>query len=144
MVLVMQASWSEEPARKFRLCENIRFITEVLSVNKGAVFLRLLLNLIITVSFFFKRWHTWRLSDLTQWPVRESALQMLFSRAWLLIDVGINFISNDVWWSYCALLTVLLYNWTILSLSKWSLFLVIDSSGERISYLLKKIIETIG
>ena len=96
------------------------------------------LNLIITVSFFFKRWHAWRSSDFTSWPVRDNALQTLLSRTSSSIEAGTGFISRDSRrWCY-ALLTALLSNWIILSPSKRLQFLLTVSSQERISYRLRK------
>ena len=44
------------------------------------------LNLTITMSFFFKRWHAWKSSGLISWPLRDNALQTLLSRTSSLID----------------------------------------------------------
>ena len=96
------------------------------------------LNLTITVSFFFKRWHGWRSSGFTSWPVRDNALQTLFSRTSSLIDAGTGFISSDSRRWYWALLTAFLSNWTILSVSKRLQFLLTVSSELRISYHFRK------
>ena len=94
------------------------------------------LNLMMTVSFFFKWWHAWRSSGFTSWPVRDNALQTLLSRTSSSIEAGTGFISSYSWRWYCALLTAFLSNWTILSLSKRLQFLLTVSSEERISYCL--------
>ena len=91
------------------------------------------LNLTITVSFSFKRWHAWRSSGFTSYPVRENALQTL-----LPIDAETGFISSDSRRWYWALLTGLISNWTILSVSKRLQFLLTVSSELRISYRLRK------
>ena len=96
------------------------------------------LNLTITVSFFFKRWHAWRSSGFTSWPVSDNALQTLFSRTSSLIEAGTGFVSNDLRRWYWALLTAFLYNWTILSVSKQLQFLLTVSSDLTISYRLRK------
>ena len=99
------------------------------------------LNVTITMSFFFKWWHAWRSSGFTSWPVRVSALQMLFSRTSSPIDAGTGFIYSDLWRRYWILLTMFLSNWTILSLNKRLQFLLTVSSEERISYCLKKLLK---
>ena len=96
------------------------------------------LNLTITVSFFFKRWHGWRSSGFTSWPVRDNALQTLFSRTSSLIDAGTGFISSDSRRWYWALLTAFVSKWTILSVSKRLQFLLTVSSELRILYCLSK------
>ena len=99
------------------------------------------LNLTITVSFLFKRWHVWRSSGFTSWPVRDNALQTLLSRASSLIDAGTGFISSDSRRWYWALLTAFLSNWTILSFNKRLQFLLIVSYDENF-ISSQKIIET--
>ena len=99
----------------------------------------LYLNLIMTVSFFLKQWHAWRLSGFTSWPVRNNALQTLLSRTSSPIEAGTGFISRDSWLWYCALLTAFLSNWTIPSPSKWLQFLLTASSKERISYQFRRL-----
>ena len=96
-------------------------------------FCSLHLNLMITVSSFFKWWHAWRSSGFTSWPVRENALQTLLSRISSPIVVGRGFISSDSWQWYWALSTAFLSNWTILSLSNRLQFLLTVSSEKRIS-----------
>ena len=97
-------------------------------------------NLIIAVSFFFfKRWHAWRSSGFTSWPVRDNALQMLLSRTSSSVVAGTTgFISSDSRRWYWALLTAFLSNWTILSLNNRLQFLLTVNSEERISYRLRK------
>ena len=82
------------------------------------------LNLIITVSFFFKRLHAWRSSGFTSWLVRDYALRTMFSSTSSPIDAGTGFISSDSRRWYWALLTAFLSNWTILSVSKRLQFLL--------------------
>ena len=95
------------------------------------------LNLTITVSFLFKRWHTWISSGFTSWPVKDSALQTLLLRTSLPIDAGTGFTSIDSRRWHWALLTTFLSSWTILSFNKRLQVLVTNSSKERISYHLK-------
>ena len=97
------------------------------------------LNLIMTVSFFFKRWHAWRSSGFTSWPVIDNALQTLLSRTSSPIVARPGLISCDSRRWYWTLLTVLLSKWTILSLSNRLQFLLTVSSQERISYRLRKL-----
>ena len=78
---------------------------------------------------------TWRLLVFTSWPIRDNALQTLFSRTSSSIEVGTGFISNDSWRWYCALLIAFLSNWIILSRLQ---FLVTVSSEKSISYHLRK------
>ena len=96
------------------------------------------LNLAISVSFFFKRWHVWKSSGFASCLVRDNALQMLLSRTSSPIDAGTGFISSDSWQRYWTLFTAFLSNWTILSLNKWLQFLLTVSSEKRISCHLKK------
>ena len=102
------------------------------------LFCFLSLNLTITHSFFFKRWHAWRSSGFTLWPVRDNALQTPFSRTSSLIDAGTGFISSDTRRWYWALLTAFLSSWIIPSVSKWLQYLLTASSELRISYCLRK------
>ena len=95
------------------------------------------LNLVITVSFFFKRWHASRSSRFTSWLVRDNALQMLLSRTSSTIVARTGFISSDSRQWYWALLTAF-SNWTIFSLSNQLQFLLTVNSEERISYCLRK------
>ena len=96
------------------------------------------LNSTITVSFFFKRWHAWRSSGFTSWPVRDNALQTLFSRTSSAKDAGTGFIFSDSRRWYWPLLMAFLSNWTILSVSKRLQFLQAVSPELRISYRLRK------
>ena len=138
MVLVTHALWNEEPARKIWLSKNIWFIVEVLPVDKDATFLLSTFKFNYYSVLFFKRWHSWRSSGFISWPVRDNALQTLFSRISLPIDAGTGFMSCDSRWWYWALLTAFLSNWTILSVSKRLQFLLTVSSELRISYHLRK------
>ena len=49
------------------------------------------LNLTITMSFSFKRWHAWKSSGLISWPLSDNALQTLLSRTSSLIDERTRF-----------------------------------------------------
>ena len=102
------------------------------------------LNSTITVSLFFKRWHTWRSLGFTSWLFKDNALETLLSRTSSPINAGTWFISSDSWRWYWALLMVFLPNETILSLNKWLHFLLTLSSEEKISCCLKKSFEATG
>ena len=111
---------------------------EVLPVDKDASLLLSTFKFNYYSVLFFKRWHSWRSSGFISWPVRDNALQTLFSRISLPIDAGTGFMSCDSRWWYWALLTAFLSNWTILSVSKRLQFLLTVSSELRISYRLRK------
>ena len=96
------------------------------------------LNFRITISFFSRRWHAWRSSRITSWPVRERALQTLSYSSSLLIDAGTGFISINLWQWYWALLTAFLSSWTIHSLRSRLQFFETASSEDKISSLLIK------
>ena len=93
-------------------------------------FCSLHLNLTVAASFFFKRWHAWRLSDFTSWSVRGHHHQLRQEQG--LCPVILRW--------YWALLTAFLSNWAILSVNNWLLFLITDSSEKRISSDIKKLL----
>ena len=128
MVLVVHALQNEEPTRKVKLGENIWFIRRFFLLIRMLRFCFLHLSLTLTVYFFFKWWHAWRLSSITSWALRDSALQTQPSRTSLLIDVGTGFIpSNSQRW-HCAFFSAFLSSWKILSLNKRIQFLLTNST----------------
>ena len=138
MVLVTHALRNEEPTRKIELSENNWFITEVLSVDKDAMFLLPTFKFNDDSVLFLQTLTFLKIIGVTSWVVRDNALQMLLLRASLPVVAGTGFISTDSWQWYWAMLTAFLSNWTILSLSNQSQFLQTVSSEERISYHLRK------
>ena len=97
------------------------------------------LNFTITILFFFfRRWHAWRSSGISSWPVRERALQTLSYSSSLLIDAETGFISIDVRRWYWELFTAFLSSWMICSLTRRLDIFETASSEDRISNLLLK------
>ena len=109
--------------------EKLTRIERVPKISAGELFLFFeSLNFKITLSLFFSRWHACKSSEVTWFPVREIALQTVFSRALSPMSWGNRLTSRDSLWWYWVLLAVFCSNWIISWCRRILQFFVISRS----------------
>ena len=124
-------SFNLESSKDF-WCKFLRFICTL-------CFNFLSLNLIITLSRFDIRWHAYRSSGTTFWPVNNKVLHIVSYRtlSWISWGTGFNSRLCVLW--YCALLTSFFSKWMIQEYNRELHLVITTKSDLGSSYFLEKL-----